>query len=272
MTSALPRITFFGAGRMASALAIGFVERGGIAPPALSVHDPAAGATASLAERLPGIRPAESNEAAAADCDLAILAVKPQHVREVAEAVAGRLPPSAVLVSVVAGLALDTLADLFRTRRIVRVMPNTPCLVGAGSCVVCRTTEVADAAFDRVCSLLASTGSVHVVGEALLDAATGLSGSGPAFVAVVLEALADGGVRAGLPRDTSLALACEILSGTAALIRTTGEHPAVIKDRVASPAGTTIEGLAILEQMAVRAALSGAVIAAARRSAELGRS
>lgn len=265
-------IAMIGAGRMASALAIGFVERGGVDPGVIRVHDPSTDAVAALAERLPGIRRAVSNEAAVDDVDVVILAVKPVHVRDAAAALAGRLPASAVLVSVVAGMPVRMLQDLFRTRRVVRVMPNTPCLVGAGTCVVCRSGDVEDRVFDRVCTLLGSTGSVHVVGESLMDAATGLSGSGPAFVAVVLEALADGGVRAGLPRETSLALACEVLQGTVALVRTTGEHPAVIRDRVASPAGTTIEGLSVLERMSVRAALAEAVASAARRSAELGQS
>jgi pyrroline-5-carboxylate reductase len=265
-------IAMIGAGQMASALAIGFVERGGVAPAQIRVHDPVPEALGALAARLPGIVRVPSNREAVEGCGIAVLAVKPGHAATVAAELAGRLPADAVLVSVVAGLRLDTLGELFQTGRVIRVMPNTPCLVGSGSCVVCRTTAVAEQEFERVRSLLATTGSVHVVAEPLMDAATGLSGSGPAFVAVMIEALADGGVRAGLPREMSLRLACEILAGTAALVRQTGDHPAVIKDRVASPAGTTVEGLAILEQMAVRSALSGAVAAAARRSAELARS
>lgn len=265
-------IAMIGAGQMASALAIGFVERGGLSPGTIRVYDPSATALDAIQDRLPGIRLARSNLEAVEGSQIVVLAVKPQHVGDVAAELAGHLTPASILVSVVAGLRLETLEKSFKTAQIIRVMPNACCLVGAGSCVACRSPSVENAAFERVLAMLAGTGTVHVVGERLMDAATGLSGSGPAFVAVVLEALADGGVRAGLPRETSLALAREVLAGTAALVEKTGEHPSVIKDRVASPAGTTIEGLAILEQMAVRSAISGAVAAAARRSAELSRS
>ncbi|MEI7861212.1 MAG: pyrroline-5-carboxylate reductase dimerization domain-containing protein, partial [Planctomycetota bacterium] len=151
------------------------------------------------------------------------------------------------------------------------VMPNTPCLVGKGVSAVCRTPEVPATAASRVSALLAAVGYVHEVDEGLLDAVTGLSGSGPGFVALVVEALADGGVKAGLPRALAQALAVETLAGTAALLEQTGEHPAQIKDRVSSPGGTTIAGLAVLEQQAVRGAFIDAVVAAAARAKELGR-
>jgi hypothetical protein len=149
-------------------------------------------------------------------------------------------------------------------------MPNTPCLVGRGVSVACRTADVPADRFARVMELLRAVGSVHEADESLLDAVTGLSGSGPGFVAVLVEALADGGVRAGLPRPLALALAIETLAGTAALLEQTGEHPAQIKDRVASPGGTTIAGLAVLEQRGVRGAVGDAVVAAAARARELG--
>jgi pyrroline-5-carboxylate reductase len=153
---------------------------------------------------------------------------------------------------------------------VIRVMPNTPCLVGQGVSVVCQTADVPAAAAARVRQLLAAVGRVHEADESQLNAVTGLSGSGPGFVALLVEALADGGVKAGLPRPLALALAIETLSGTGALLEQTGEHPAQIKDRVSSPGGTTIAGLAVLEQRGVRGALIDAVVAAANRAKELG--
>ena len=169
-----------------------------------------------------------------------------------------------------AGLSTEALATLAGTPRVVRVMPNTPCLVGRGVSVVCRAAEVPAATATRVLALLAAVGHVHEADESLLDAVTGLSGSGPGFIALLVEALADGGVKAGLPRPLAQALAVETLAGTGALLEQTGEHPAQIKDRVSSPGGTTIAGLAVLEQRGVRGALIDAVTAAAARARELG--
>lgn len=149
-------------------------------------------------------------------------------------------------------------------------MPNTPCLVGKGTTVVCRSNAVTNETLTTVNDLLRSVGTVHEAAESLLDAVTGLSGSGPGFLAIIVEALADGGVRAGLPRELAWSLAIETFEGTAAFLRITGEHPAQLKDRVASPGGTTITGLAVLEQAGVRGAIMDAVTSAARRSAELG--
>ena len=262
-------VAMIGGGQMALALAEGFCRAGLVPPAAITVHDPHAPARERLAARLPGIVFADAAAAAAAS-SIVFLAVKPQQAATACREIAGHLRPDATLVSIVAGLSTAALADLAGTRRIVRVMPNTPCLVGRGVSVVCRTADVPAAAADRVLGLLAAVGRVHEVDESLMNAVTGLSGSGPGFVALLVEALADGGVKAGIPRHLALALAVETLSGTAALLEETGEHPAQIKDRVASPGGTTIAGLAVLEQRGVRGALIDAVVAAATRARELG--
>jgi pyrroline-5-carboxylate reductase len=220
---------------------------------------------------VPGIQFADSGAAAAAAARIVFLAVKPQQAAAACREFAAALAPDAVVVSIVAGLTLHNLAELAGTPRIVRVMPNTPCLVGRGVSVVCRTPEVPAGDLARVLELLAAVGRVHEADETLMDAVTGLSGSGPGFVALLVEALADGGVKAGLPRSLALALATETLSGTAALLDQTGEHPAQIKDRVSSPGGTTIAGLAVLEQRGVRGALIDAVVTAAARARELGK-
>jgi len=263
-------IAMIGGGQMALALAEGFCRAGLLQPSDITVHDPVPAARERLAARMPGIGFADSGAGAAAAARIVFLAVKPQQAAAAAREFSAALAPDAVVVSIVAGLTLHTLAELTGRRSVVRVMPNTPCLVGRGVSVVCHTPEVPAAVLARVLELLAAVGRVHEADESLMDAVTGLSGSGPGFVALLVEALADGGVKAGLPRSLSLALATETLSGTAALLDQTGEHPAQIKDRVSSPGGTTIAGLAVLEQRGVRGALIDAVVTAAARARELG--
>lgn len=264
-------IAMVGGGQMALALAEGFCRAGLVAADAIAVFDPSDAARERLAARLPGVRFAASAAEAVQGGGIVFLAVKPQQAADACRSFARALGRDAVVVSIVAGLPIATLAELTGTRRIVRVMPNTPCLVARGVSVVCSSPEVPADLVARVHGLLAAVGHVHDVDESLLDAVTGLSGSGPGFVALVVEALSDGGVKAGLPRPLALALAIETLAGTAALLEQTGDHPAVIKDRVSSPGGTTIAGLAVLEQRGVRSGLIDAVVAAAARARELGR-
>ena len=264
-------IAMIGGGQMALALAEGFCRAGLLQPTDITVHDPVPAARERLAGRVPGIHFADNGAVAAAAARIVFLAVKPQQASAACREFAAALAADAVVVSIVAGLTLHNLAELAGTPRIIRVMPNTPCLVGRGVSVVCRTPEVPAGDLARVLELLAAVGRVHEADETLMDAVTGLSGSGPGFVALLVEALADGGVKAGLPRSLALALATETLSGTAALLDQTGEHPAQIKDRVSSPGGTTIAGLAVLEQRGVRGALIDAVVTAAARARELGK-
>ena len=264
-------IAMIGGGQMALALAEGFCRAGLLQPTDITVHDPVPAARERLAGRVPGIHFADNGATAAAAARIVFLAVKPQQASAACREFAAALAADAVVVSIVAGLTLHNLAELAGTPRIIRVMPNTPCLVGRGVSVVCHTPEVPAGDLARVLELLAAVGRVHEADETLMDAVTGLSGSGPGFVALLVEALADGGVKAGLPRSLALALATETLSGTAALLDQTGEHPAQIKDRVSSPGGTTIAGLAVLEQRGVRGALIDAVVTAAARARELGK-
>jgi pyrroline-5-carboxylate reductase len=265
-------IAMIGGGRMALALAEGFTRAGLVAASGIVVYDPAATAREQFADRVPGARFSDSGAAAAAAADLVFLAVKPQQASAACGEIAASLPAAATLVSIVAGLPTAALASLAGIPRIVRVMPNTPCLVGRGVSAVCRTPAVPGPVAARVLSLLRSVGHVHEVDESLLDAVTGLSGSGPGFLALVVEALTAGGAAAGLPADLAVALAVETLAGTGALLEQTREDPAVVRDRVTSPGGTTLAGLTLLRERGVPEAIAAAVVAAANRARELGRS
>ena len=265
-----PHLAMIGAGQMALALASGFARSGHVPAENIRFFDPSPAACERFLAEVPGAEQAGSSGAAAATAEIVFLAVKPQHAEEACRSLAGHLPPEATIVSVVAGLSIDRLAGCLGTRRIVRVMPNTPCLVGRGVLAVAPDAAVPRATLEQVSTLLAAVGHVHHLPERLINAVTGLSGSGPGFVAMIAEALADGGVLAGLPRGLARQLAVQTIAGTAALLEATDEHPASLKDRVASPAGTTIAGLATLERMGLRAALIDAVKAATDRAAELG--
>jgi pyrroline-5-carboxylate reductase len=174
-------------------------------------------------------------------------------------------------VSIAAGVRLASLAEwLGSAVRLVRVMPNTPCLVGQGACAYSLGEHATPEDGALVGRLLGALGATWQVEEKLLDAVTGLAGSGPAFVYVMIEALSDAGVKMGLPRHIATEMAARTLRGAAEMVLTTHEHPAVLKDRVASPGGTTIAGLQALESGGLRAALMAAVEAATRRSIELG--
>ena len=264
-------IALIGAGQMGRALATGFCRDGGFPAADLVVFDPVEAAQTAVAEALPGVRFAASAAEAAALARLVILAVKPQQAANAYAELRTTLADQSIVLSIVAGLPIATIAAATGTSRIVRVMPNTPCLVGRGVSAVAATAGIDRGDLDRILGLFASVGSVHEVAESLLDAVTAVSGSGPGYVALLIEALADGGVRAGLPRALAQALAIETFGGTAALLAVTKEHPAVIRDRVSSPGGTTIAGLAVLEQAGVRGAIGAAVTAAANRAAELAR-
>lgn len=264
------RIGFIGAGQMATALANGFIRAGLTTADRLLAADVAEGARQRFTASTGGTTTAD-NALVFDRSDLIVLAVKPQQMAGVAAGLRGKIDPSRLLVSIAAGIRLASLAEWFGQQlRIVRVMPNTPCLIGQGVCAYSLGQHATPEDGALVGQLLASLGSAWPVEEKLLDAVTGLAGSGPAFVYVIIEALSDAGVRIGLPRAMAAAMAAETVRGAAQMVLTTNEHPAVLKDRVASPGGTTIAGLKALESGGIRAALMAAVEAATQRSVELG--
>ncbi len=267
----VPGIAMIGGGQMALALASGFVRSGLVAPQKIVVFDPSEAARDRLAGAVPGIAFADAAAAAVERSGIVFLCVKPQQVAEAAAALHGRILHSSVVVSIVAGLSLDQLADRLGTGRVIRVMPNTPCLVGQGVSVVCKTPAVEPAQAATVRSLLEAVGTVHEVDESLMNAVTGVSGSGPGFIARFVEALTAGGVAAGLPADLAARLARETFCGTAALLAQTGESPEEIRKRVTSPGGTTLAGLTAMDARGVPDGIAAAVVAASHRAAELSR-
>lgn len=264
-------VGFLGAGQMATALATGWARAGLLDLGRSLAADPVAAARERFTQAC-GVRAAGTNAEVAAGCDVLVLAVKPQVMAAVLAELRPHLAPRHLVVSIAAGVTLGALADgLGADARVVRVMPNTPCLLGASASGYAAgpAATAADAAL--VGRLFGAVGVALPVPEPLLDAVTGLSGSGPAFVYVMIEALADGGVRVGLPRDAALKLAAQTVLGSARMVLETGQHPGLLKDAVASPGGTTIAGLHALERAGFRAALMDAVEAAAARATELGR-
>jgi pyrroline-5-carboxylate reductase len=260
---------FIGAGRMATALVKGML-RSGIAPAsAICASDPLPAARTALATDA-GISAYDSNCAVVGRSDIVVLAVKPQSMATVLHELRAAVNDAHLVISVAAGITIASIVNgLGRQARVVRVMPNTPALVGEGASAYAPGPGVRADEEAIVQSFLGSVGRAVRVAEPLLDAVTGLSGSGPAFVYVMIEALSDGGVRMGLPRDVATLLAAQTVLGAAKMVCETGQHPAALKDQVASPGGTTIAGLLALERAGVRGALMEAVEAAARRSAEL---
>jgi pyrroline-5-carboxylate reductase len=262
-------IGFIGAGQMARALARGFTAAGLLAEKQIVAADPVAAAQTEFHRLLPGSTIVSKNAEVAQRADIVVLAVKPQQAKAALAELHGALGNEKLVISIVTGIRLQSLAEGLGPCRLVRVMPNTPCLVGQSASAYCLGPDATTADTELVAQLLGSVGIAIPVEEKLLDAVTGLSGSGPAFVYLMIEALADGGVQLGLTREVALRLAAQTVKGAAEMVLTTGDHPGVLKDRVASPGGTTIAGLHVLENHGVRGALISAVEAAARRAAEL---
>ncbi len=265
------KIGFIGAGQMARALARGIVQAEMVAGEQVWASDPAAEARKQFQQMVPGAKVTERNADVVGAADVLVLAVKPQQMTDLLAGLVQQITPAKLVVSIAAGVRLARLADqLGRNTRLIRVMPNTPCLVGQSASAYAVGEQATRADVALVDQLLSAVGRAYQVEEPLLDAVTGLSGSGPAFVSVFIEALSEGGLRMGLPPDIAAALALQTVLGTADLIQTSGEQPAVIRDRVSSPGGTTLAGLAALEAGGFREAVIAAVEAATRRSIELG--
>lgn len=250
---------FIGAGNMGGAL-IGAILRGGASVGAYDRFPEKAAAAG--AEVL-------ASDTAAADSRFVFLAVKPAGIRDAAQSVGPCLGPDTVLVTIAAGVALADVCKAAGTQRVIRIMPNTPVSVGEGMVLYCTAPGVSQADEEAFLALMSRAGRLDKIDEKLIDAAAALSGCGPAYVYIFAEALADGAVRCGLPRDKAMLYAKQTLAGAAKLMLESGKHPGELKDAVCSPGGTTIEGVLALEENSFRFAAASAVTAAYDKTAKL---
>lgn len=255
---------------MAEAILSRLLDRKRYSPDTILISEPQARRREFLASTY-GVGVSEDNREAARAEEVLLLAIKPQALDAVLGGLLG-VAEKPLVLSILAGVPLSRLEMGFPDRPVIRVMPNTPATVGGGMTAIAPGRRVEDYHLDLARDIFAAVGEVEEVPESLMDAVTGLSGSGPAFIAILIEALADGGVAAGLPRPIAARLALQTVFGTAQLLKETQLHPAELKDRVTSPGGTTIAGVTELEKGGFRGTIIEAVVAAYRRSRELGRS
>jgi pyrroline-5-carboxylate reductase len=263
-------IGFLGAGNMAEAIIRGLLRGEDLAPQRIGASAPREERRAELSSKY-GLWTTGDNLALVERSDVLVLSVKPQLFKKVLDQVGGKVKKETLVISVAAGVPISAMeAKLPEGTRVIRTMPNTPAVVDAGATAISRGTHATDADMALAKQIFDAVGITVVLDEYQLDAVTGLSGSGPAYVFLILEALSDAGVKVGLSRRTSQQLAAQTLLGSAKLLIETNEHPGQLKDRVTSPGGTAIAGLHTLEAGGMRTTLMDAVEAATKRSRELG--
>jgi pyrroline-5-carboxylate reductase len=261
---------FVGGGQMAEALIKGLLSRGLLKPGQITVSDLSEVRRSHLKKTF-GINTTLENKDVVKGSEIIVLAVKPQVMATVLEEIRPVVSSDRLVVSIAAGITILSLEKgLPEGTRVVRVMPNTPALVQAGAAALCKGTAARPGDLDMVRQILETVGKAVVVPESLMDAVTGLSGSGPAYVFTFIEGLIDAGVREGLPRTVAQELVVQTVLGAALMCQNTGKHPAELTTMVTSPGGTTVAGLHILERGALRGIILDAVRAATERSRELG--
>ena len=263
-------IAFVGGGAMCEAIVSGIIASGLASPDGICIGEPVEARRAALAGAH-GVRTHADNARAVAGADLVVLAVKPQSLAPALADLAAALRPDQALASIVAGATMGTISRATGHGAVIRIMPNTPAQVGAGMTVWTCSADVTDAQREAARSMVATLGDeVRVDSEGLIDMATALSASGPAYVFAFIEALIDAGVAIGMPRPLADRLAVQTVLGSAQMARETGSHPAQLRNAVTSPGGTTAAALTALEKGGMRAAVIEAVAAAHRRAGELG--
>ncbi|RRA47361.1 pyrroline-5-carboxylate reductase [Acidipila sp. EB88] len=266
---ARPRITVFGAGKMGGILLQAFLKQQLFAPSEIT-------ATVAHEERATvlatqwGVDVTTDNLRAAEQADILLLAVKPFQINDLLEKVRPALTPEKLIISVAASMKTDAIEQAAGMDiAVIRAMPNTPSMLGAGIAGLCRGRFVSDAQMDLASRIFATVGRTVIVDEKHMDAVTGLSASGPAFIYIILESLAEAGVKVGLPRDIATLLAAQTTFGAAKMVLDTGYHPALLKDAVTTPAGCTVDGILELEEGGLRVTLIKAVMRATARAKEL---
>ena len=263
------RVAVLGAGKMGGILLKAFLEKGQLSPKltfATVQHEERARA---LAEKL-GVSVGTDNLAAVRNADIVFVCVKPQVVQEVMEQIRPNISSKQLIISVAASVPTSQIEKALGVDvAVVRAMPNTPCVLGVGMTALCKGKFVDSRQVEMACALFNIVGKTVVVDEKHMDAVTGLSASGPAYIYIILESLAEAGVKVGLPRDIATLLAAQTTLGAATVVLETGDHPALLKDAVTTPAGCTIDGIMELEEGKLRVTLIKAVVKAAQRAKEL---
>lgn len=263
------RLAVLGAGKIGGILLRAFLEQKLVQPKRVHATVLHAEKAQALAGRL-GIHASSDNRAAVRDADIVLLALKPQAVREVLEEIKSEMKPGKLIVSVAASVPTAYMEKILGPGvPVVRAMPNTPCAIGCGMTGVAKGAHTSKEHMDIAQAMFEAVGRVVVVEEKHIDAVTGLSASGTAFVYILLESLAEGGVKVGLPRDIATLLAAQTMLGASRMVLDTGDHPALLKDAVTTPAGSTIDGILELEDGKVRVTLIKAVMKATQRAREL---
>ena len=263
------KVAFLGLGKMGGILLQALLKKNLLSPKntVATVRHPER--AQSLSQEL-GISVTTDNRQAAQQSDLVLLCVKPQTVREVTEEIAGEMTPGKQLISIAASVPTRYIEEILDSEvPVVRAMPNTPCVIGFGMTGLCKGKFADESHLDIAKTLFDSVGMTVTVEEKRMDAVTGLSASGPAFVYIILESLAEGGVKVGLPRDVATLLAAQTVQGAARMVLETGQHPALLKDAVTTPAGCTVDGIMELEEGKLRVTLIKAVVKATERAKEL---
>ncbi|MCH4158288.1 MAG: pyrroline-5-carboxylate reductase [Acidaminococcaceae bacterium] len=263
------RLAFVGGGNMAEAIIKGILAAGLIAPGKISVGGHRGDRCAYL-HKTYGINATVNNNEAVKDASMIVLAIKPQKVAEALdETLVATMPNKATVVSIMGSVDLKKLWEIFPVNPLVRAMPNTPLAVGAGMTALAPDNKVSEAMLAEVKAMFGSCGEVEVVSESAMEAITAVSGCGPGYAFVLIDALADAGVNAGLPRKLAIKLAAQTFAGSGKMVIETGKHPAELRDMVTSPGGTTIAALHALESKGVRGAMYDAVAAVLARSEAL---
>lgn len=262
-------IAVIGAGHMAGAMIGGMIKSKLLPAKGIVAARRNQEALAELQKKW-GVRTSTDNKKAAAGADIVILAVKPQMAKKVLAELSGTITKDQLVISVMAGITTAAISKALRVDGpVVRAMPNTPCLVDAGATAIAAGARAGESDLKHAEAVFASVGLVVTLPESALDAVTGLSGSGPVYIYMVIEAMIDGGVKMGIPRAVAAKLAAQTVFGAAKLVLETGKHPAVLKDEVTTPGGTAITAIHVLESKGLRSVLIDGVEAATKRSQEL---
>ena len=264
-----PKLAIVGAGKMGEAMITGFLKSGKYKPQDIQVFEIIESRSKYISQKY-NVKCVDAAKEAASFADITIIAVKPNHMKKALEQVAQAMKPGKIVVSIAAGVTLEFLRKyLPKGVPVIRVMPNITCQVREAMIAVCPSENTKKEELKTVTDTLSLLGKVIELDEKYLNLATGLVGSGPAYIYLIIEALADAGVRLGLPKDVSILLAAQTTLGAAKMVVETGEHPAKLKDMVATPGGTTVEGLLALEEGRIRAVMIKAVTDAAEKAKKL---